>query len=198
MDPRFRRSRDALRAAVLELAAGMPVAEVSVTAICREAGVTRTTFYQHAASPTDLLADALGDEIAQVIAMFQDDDGSIRAGAGFRDSERALLQHIADRAVVYRGALSPHLLPQLRANIERVIRTGLVAHLHRYPSSLPRGVVATDESALHLLAAYAAGGTVAAIELWLVDEPADVERGVRLIFAASPDFWFAGTGESRH
>jgi AcrR family transcriptional regulator len=197
MDPRFRRSRDALRAAVLEFAAAMPVADLSVTAICRKAGLTRTTFYQHAASPVDLLADALGDEIAQVIAAFQDDDGSIRAGAGFRDSERALLQHIADRALVYRGALSPHLLPQLRANIERVIRAGLVAHLRRYPQSLPAGVAAGDEGALSLLAAYAAGGTVAAIELWLVDEPADVDRGVRLILAASPDFWFAGTGEPR-
>ena len=58
MDARARRSRESLRRAVIALSGRMPIATVTASAICLEAGVTRDTFYRHAANPEDLLADA--------------------------------------------------------------------------------------------------------------------------------------------
>lgn len=110
--------------------------------------------------------------------------------ADFRAGEHALLTHVAGRAVVYRNALDPQLLAPLRANLERVIRDYLRDHLSRHPENLPVGIEAEDLSAVGVVAAYAAAGTVGAVEAWLAEEPLDVERGVRLILAASPEFWF--------
>ncbi|WP_327436570.1 MULTISPECIES: hypothetical protein [unclassified Streptomyces] len=186
MDSRFLRSQRSLRTAVLQLAAEQSPQSLSVAAVCRVAGVTRDTFYRHAGSPVDLLASALGEEIAEVVGGYGDMSGL----ADFRAGEHALLTHVAGRAVVYRNALDPQLLAPLRANLERVIRDYLRDHLSRHPENLPVGIEAEDLSAVGVVAAYAAAGTVGAVEAWLAEEPLDVERGVRLILAASPEFWF--------
>jgi AcrR family transcriptional regulator len=200
VDPRFRRSRDALRAAVLEAAAVEPVGSLSVADLCRAAGVTRDTFYRHAASPEALLADTLGDEVRAVTEAGQDAEGGVQLAGGFRAAERALLTHVAARATVYRNAMRPVLPALLRANFERVLREALVAHLRRYPETVPPPADARDERDLLILAGYAATGTLGAIEAWLGGEDGhggelDVDRGVRLILAASPGFWFTATGE---
>lgn len=52
---------------MLQLAAEQSPQSLSVAAVCRVAGVTRDTFYRHAGSPVDLLASALGEEIAEVV-----------------------------------------------------------------------------------------------------------------------------------
>lgn len=193
MDPRYLRSQTALRTAVHRLASEQSISEISVAQLCREAGVTRDTFYRHASSPLVLLADMLGSEIERVVGAYQNEAGAIRDGADFPAAERALLAHVVDNIAVYRAAMEPRMLAPLRHNFEHTIRLGLLAYLGEHPEILPAGVAADDESAARLLASYAASGTVGAIESWVLDaEPGvapDIDRGVRLILAASPQFW---------
>ncbi|MEH3089103.1 MAG: TetR family transcriptional regulator [Microbacterium arborescens] len=180
MDPRSMRSRDALRRAGLELAASRPVAEISVAEICRVAGVTRDTFYRHADAPVALVADALADELDTALGAVGDLESISRA-------ETLLLTHVRSRADVYRGALQPSLAAPVRAVLERAVAVGLVDWLARHPEIRPAAV--DDDAAREIAIAYAAGGTVAAIEVWLRAGAEDVAWATRAILAASPEWW---------
>ncbi|HEY0249582.1 MAG TPA: hypothetical protein VGC45_15120 [Gryllotalpicola sp.] len=197
MDPRYRRSREALRAAVYELAAVQPVTEITVTELCRVAGVTKDTFYRHASSPLGLLADMLSEELEAFAAPPAGVAGRAAADGGLRAAEHSLLEHVATHAEVYRAAMRPQLTMLLRSNLERIVRDALIAQLHERPEIIPSEVDRDDEAALRLLASYAASGTVGAIESWLAEPELDVDRGVRLILAASPRFWLGETAPER-
>lgn len=184
MDPRALRSRTALHDAVLALTARTPLEALSAAEICRTAGVTRDTFYRHATNPTDLLATALSAEIEALPVRDRIDD-----------AERDLLEHVRDRAEVYRHAMNPALAAPVRAALERVLRAGLDAWLDAHPGIAPDAVRA-DASARAIAVAYAAGGTVAAIEHWLqgAEGALDVESATRAILAASPEWWLRSRG----
>lgn len=181
MDARSRRSRESLRAAVLTLAGATPISEVTASAISLQAGVTRDTFYRHADSPTTLLADALSAEIDEAMEVLPQADV-------IGDGERALLEHVHRRADVYRGAMHPLLAAPVRDNLQRSISAGLVLWAELHPRIIP-AVFADDAAAMRIAVAYAAAGTVGAIEEWLRSGDDDIERAVRLILAASPEWW---------
>lgn len=191
MDPRALRSRTALRGAVLSLAERTPVASLTVAEVCRHAGVTRDTFYRHASGPTELVAAALAAEIE---ALPERD----RLG----DAERDLIVHIHARREVYRHAMSPTLAAPVRAQLERVLAEGLHAWLDEHPDLAPEPV-RTDAAARDIAVAYAAGGTVAALEAWLrrgddagaaVHPDDDIETATRAILVASPEWWLRTRG----
>ena len=50
-------AQDAIRRAVLRLAARKPLHKISVTEICREAPVHRSTFYKYYGSPYDVMGE---------------------------------------------------------------------------------------------------------------------------------------------
>ena len=181
MDARSRRSRESLRAAVLRLAGTTPITTVTASAICAEAGVTRDTFYRHADSPVSLLADALAAEIEEAMEVLPHTDA-------IGDGERALLEHVHRRADVYRGAMQPLLAAPVRSNLERSISAGLVLWAELHPTIIP-SEFASDAAAMRIAVAYAAAGTVGAVEEWLRSDDDDIERAVRLIIAASPEWW---------
>lgn len=181
MDARARRSQEKLRSAVISLATDTPISEITASAICREAGVTRDTFYRHANSPVDLLADALSAEIDEVMTVLP------RAEA-IGDGERALLDHVQRRAAVYRGAMHPLLAAPVRGNLEQSIRGGLELWARLHPHIVP-AVFVDDEAAMRMAIAYAASGTVGAIEEWLRGSDTEIERAVEVILAASPEWW---------
>lgn len=165
---------------MLDLAGRTPVADITVSGICSAAGVTRDTFYRHAEGPVQLLADALSAEIDEAMRILPQTDA-------IGDGERALLEHVQRRASIYRGAMHPLLAAPIRSNLEESIRSGLVLWTELHPRIVP--TVFEDPSAMRIAVAYAAAGTVGAIEEWLRSEDDDIERAVRLILAASPEWW---------
>lgn len=181
MDARARRSQESLREAVLELAERMPIADVTVSAVCRAAGVTRDTFYRHAESPVHLLADALAAEIDVAMEI-------LPHAEVIGDGERVLLTHVHRRASVYRGAMHPLLAAPIRSTLEGSLRSGLLLWAELHPQIVP-DVFADDPAALRIAVAYAAAGTVGAIEEWLRSDDDDIDRAVRLILTASPEWW---------
>lgn len=181
MDARARHSREKLRSAAIALADRTPITDVTASAICREAGVTRDTFYRHTNSPLDLLADALSAEIDEAMTILPTTDV-------IGDGERALLEHVQRRATVYRGAMHPLLAAPVRSNLDLSIRRGLELWARLHPHIVP-AIFIDDEVAMRMAIAYAAAGTVGAIEEWLRSDDTDIERAVEVILAASPEWW---------
>ena len=55
MDPRYVRKETEIRVALLKLLETTPIADISTTALCKQAGISRNTFYCHYPSPAALL-----------------------------------------------------------------------------------------------------------------------------------------------
>ena len=197
MDPQFRRSQTALRTAVYELASTRAPTDISVTELCRAAGVTRETFYRHSASPLELLAATLAAEIDRLPRAWEEAVIARAPEDLFPAMARELLAHVAARADVYRAAMRPSLPSPLRTILEQMMRPGLIAYLQERPGLIPEAVDRTDDFGLGMLASYTASGCVGAIEWWLRGGDLDLDRGVRLLMAATPAFWMSTNAATR-
>lgn len=62
-DPRYIRSQSKLFNAIISLATDLPLEKITVTAIADKAGVHRSTVYEHADSPKQLLHKAITQEL---------------------------------------------------------------------------------------------------------------------------------------
>jgi AcrR family transcriptional regulator len=191
MDARQRRTRARLHAAVLAAARDTPVAELSVTALAREAGVHRSTFYEHASSPGDLLRQALLAEL--------DPLRSDLLGAPEADTEQAVaattrrvLEHVRRHAPVYRRGLAPDsgpgsldglLADHFLESSRQLLRSGRL-HLPLHVEGMADDVVAD------IAARFVARGTVGAIQGWLdlPGEP-DVDVFAAVYAVLLPSWW---------
>ncbi|MEG3615516.1 TetR/AcrR family transcriptional regulator [Isoptericola haloaureus] len=198
MDPRQRRTRASLRAAILELAGQRPVGELTVAEVARAAGVTRDTFYRHTTSPTELLAGVLEEELRRIEPpQHGEPDEFVRA-------ETQLLHHVVDHRAIYRAALVDGADGRLREVLHTVIAARLDEYLRANPQAapaIPGGLPATDARAV--LVAYSAAGTVGAISAWLRadGDRADIPALARTIVAGGPPAWYeppAPTGQGAH
>ncbi|GAA1467241.1 TetR/AcrR family transcriptional regulator [Microbacterium thalassium] len=186
MDARQRRTRENLRRAIYDLASLRPVGALTVSEIAREAGVTRDTFYRHAASPEDLLASVLEEELAGI-------EPPARSTADeFVRAEIDLVRHVAAHAPLYRAALVDGRDGHLRDVLHRVIATRLDEYLAANPDvvpPVPDGMDAAGARAVWV--AYAAAGTVGAIAQWLRSGAGDtsIEPLARTIIAGHPAWW---------
>lgn len=194
VDPRSARTADALRTAVLDLAREGPVAEVGVSELCRRAGVSRDTFYRYAGSPLDLFARALDTDLAEITRTDRLPERAAAGSSVFEEPERQLLRLVADHAHALRLSMSPRLPSVVREVFLARMEAGLIEHLERHPGIVARALgdpeAGSDAFAVTVLAAYAASGTVGAIETWLLHgDVTDVDGAVRLVLAASPEWW---------
>ncbi|MFF2778525.1 TetR/AcrR family transcriptional regulator [Streptomyces sp. NPDC058052] len=105
-DPRTARTRAKLRAALLEECADRPLAEVSVAALVRRAGVGRATFYLHYADMEALAVDACADIVREAV-------DALHAWRGVPDPATpppalsAFFEEFAPHAGLYRELLGP-------------------------------------------------------------------------------------------
>ena len=214
MDARQLRTRDALTRAIRELASERTVAEITVTDVALRAGISRPTFYAHAASPGALLGTVLGAELQQLREEFDRlSEQSADESLPLERFQAALVEHVYRNAAIYRHNLRHRLPPELRDVLIDHIEWGLVDHLTRHPHIAPHDpeldalATAADagngraneadvtearyrEAALY--SAMAASGTVAALETWLrVPDPLHPERAVSAIRRGTAQWWTA-------
>ena len=81
---------------------------VTVAELSSRAQVPRTSFYSHASSPTELLVNALVEEITPGVEQLQLRlaDPDLDFSTYWEDFYRLVLQHVADRRRVYTQAVS--------------------------------------------------------------------------------------------
>lgn len=182
MDPRQRRTRDALARVIIELASTRSTRSITVSEVAQAAGVSRDTFYRHATSPARLLASVLDEQLEQL--PMPDGDGATT----ILTAERQLLEHIAEHASIYENALVSGSEGEVREMLVRRIAVKLSAYAQLHPEILPH---AADNAPIHEFAvSYAAHGTVGAIESWLRSaDRLSVEEAASTIVAVSPSWW---------
>lgn len=187
MDPRKQRSQERLYAAALELAAGRPMSELSVTQIADAARVHRSTFYEHADSPQALVEAALTAELDVLREALMSDRSD--AATSLTTVTRGVLEHVLRHADIYRrelsdggGALHAMLSRHFRGTSEALIERGRV-EIDIAVEGTPPAVVG-DAAARFL-----ADGTVGLIDGWLRRPHPQVEQFLRLYTALLPDWW---------
>ncbi|AMM18835.1 hypothetical protein AX769_00110 [Frondihabitans sp. PAMC 28766] len=170
--------------------------DVTVSELARAAEVTRDTFYRHATSVTDLLTLAIRELLEEFGAAYSAElPPRSELATVLRESEPALLHHIAEHANVYRTALSgPNASPVYRTLVDFLARS-LELALREYPDIAPLPPDELDGSAVAMISVYGAAGFVAAVREWLViGDLDDVDRAVRVISSGAPQWWSRATG----
>ena len=78
-DKRVRRTKKAIREALLRLMQDKAVAQVTTTELCREADINRNTFYAHYSTPEDVFAEIEKELLAELTAMVENgyDEGKV-------------------------------------------------------------------------------------------------------------------------
>lgn len=164
-DPRARRTRARLHAAILHLAAHQDPAALTMAAVARHADVNRATVYQHYPDLDTLLAEAMEQAVtrlARAAALCPLDAPPDHAPPPLLD----LFTHLAESAPLYRRMLGTHGSARFTTRLRQGLTTALADRFtsgHRPPA--PDGVPAD----LH--AAYLAGALTGVITHWLTEHP---------------------------
>lgn len=87
------RSRDAIRKAVLALAQNKPVQKISITEICQEAGIHRSTFYKYYGCQSDVVKDILNELVLYTADHVMT---CLRAGSSIRTALCNALEYLAE------------------------------------------------------------------------------------------------------
>ena len=196
MDQWRRASGKALLVAALRLSTTKPISEVSVAELCREASVTRDTFYRYAGRPIDVLATALDRDLPELSV-----SPPASEGGGVRNMDAAIrtfMDHVSRNRAIYRLASRPHLDSALRDVLQSRVEALLAEHARTHPEILPSITgqqPRPDEVAM--LVTFTASGALGAVERWLAtDDPVGVDRMIDVISAASAPWWFLSRGEA--
>jgi AcrR family transcriptional regulator len=100
LDRRTRRTREALRAAMMGLMADRGWDDIDVQSLCERADVGRSTFYQHYANKEELLTASFSDLRAFLLA-----DAARRTDLGALAFLPGLLAHAQEAQAVFRALL---------------------------------------------------------------------------------------------
>ena len=185
-EPRALRSRTLILAAVREAVVDTPVDQLTVTGICRRAGVHRVTFYGHWPDVQAAASEAFAEVIDRLAAVDESDVADAATPVDLAVYyERALvaqLTEIRDHRAVYRSlAASPAFARRLLESLAD--RAGLAV---RALAAL--GVVVPGND-VGLATAHIAGGVVSASLYWASTDDEDVETAARIIYAQLPAWW---------
>lgn len=128
-DARVVRTREALRAAMTELAAESPLDAITVRAIAARAGVGYATFFRHYADKDELLAEVsellIREFLQQVRPIMQQAD---RAAAA-----RSLCQYVLDHLAIHKALLAGGSGETVRAEMLSQAMTVMAAARQRKP-----------------------------------------------------------------
>jgi AcrR family transcriptional regulator len=163
-DPRAVRTRERLRAAFDAAVQDQSPSQMSVAALTRTAGVSRTSFYEHYGSPEDLALDALDDLFATV----RDLDIGYRAGSEVSPAEAsrramtALVAFVEARRATYARLLGPGATATVHAEVV----AAYVEHATAALAAAPRRPAEADPV---VTARFLAGGVLTVLGSWLKD-----------------------------
>lgn len=150
-DPRVAKTRAALGAAILALAAEKPFSDITILEIAERAGVGYASFFRHYRDKDALLAevaDSMVDDLTAIImpAVQEDDTGAASV---------AICRFVDEHRLICRALLSGGAESEIR---RRIVRRS-IAHDHAAGESSP---VPTE-----LLTAHCVSATLGLLTWWL-------------------------------
>ncbi|WP_162916390.1 TetR/AcrR family transcriptional regulator [Cohaesibacter haloalkalitolerans] len=188
-DIRIERTRARLAEAVLTLAAESDIAGVSVAELARRAGVNRSTFYDHAQSPVELLTRVLSQDLDHMRRTGMEQlrrDGQLLRYLT-RSTLREIIRHVVRHEAIYAGPSCSSSTFALRVVLAEHIEQSMLTILGEGFVSMP----VADDQLVPLMAAFLGHGAAGAIEAWLgLPSPRDEDRLLSTIEAMYPP-WLA-------
>ncbi|WP_342023353.1 TetR/AcrR family transcriptional regulator [Arthrobacter citreus] len=184
-EPRTARTREALESGLWELLRDSELSEISVAALCRQAGVHRTTFYGHHRSIFEFAESFYADAVDRLGAVDVDLGGAGRTraevGLLYVDAVRQILRHTRAERRVYRALFSTGSFPGVLADGLRCrFRIALkVWDAHGLVPALDLDVVA----------AFLGGAYASWFEQWVAGEDDDVEAQLATLVHLLPPWW---------
>ena len=154
MDPRYVRKETEIRVPLLKLLETTPIADISTTALCKQAGISRNTFYCHYPSPAALLETIENEFIDLIVGIV---DSTI-------DSDyESLLRQIC-QAMLDNRKLATLLLSD---NGNRRFLERMVGTMHsQIMTHWTKSGIALDVDDLELLFTYTTYGVERCIRRW--------------------------------
>lgn len=188
-DPRPARTRAAIYDAVERLAGG-DGAEVSVNAVTRAAGVSRSAFYAQFSDLDDLAVAMLVDAFRRIgtddVAARADTVTGADAHALAAASIGRLVDHIAHRRAFYRASLEWRLTSRVHETVVSAFADQVLATMRVLGERVPAAVDQQDA------ARFIAGGAVSILTAWLrEDRPSAPESLVTRLMTPMPE-WLVG------
>ena len=158
-DPRALRTRRKLVDAFHAAVADADPAAMSVASLTRAAGVNRTSFYSHFASPEDLAIHALSD----LFDVMGDADILMPAQEASRRALEDIVGFVHERRDSYARVLGPGAAPRLVMAVTEAFTERTVASLERIGTRPPG-------ADLRVTARFLAGGVLGVFGTWLSDD----------------------------
>ncbi|UOQ56194.1 TetR/AcrR family transcriptional regulator [Leucobacter allii] len=193
VDARQLRTRAALHAAVLELAASGDIDGVTVTALAERAGVHRSTVYEHGGSPQGVLQRALAVELDALREAHLRDVAPAGVAAALREVTLGVFAHVERHAAVYRnleGSVGTTLHSFLSEHFQASTRLLIAQSRLRIPLDEPDVAPALLEEAA---ARFVADGVVGLISVWLRGPGLhDPEVALAMLERLLPAWWPPG------
>lgn len=209
MDARQRRTSLKLAEVILRLANDRRPSELTVSEVTSAAGINRSTFYQHAVSPTDLLENVLRAELDDIRTRYLPSSAGGTGPTMLGDVTVAVLEHINSHATIYSRGLdgssgSASLYPLLSQHFRQSVQQLLDHHTVELPlaaiASTPTAEgpdggqsAVSEEFVAEAAARVIADGTVGAIDVWLhTPEPRSVDQFTAVYRLIMPSWWPLG------
>ncbi|MDM4762780.1 TetR family transcriptional regulator [Galbitalea sp. SE-J8] len=189
MDARQRRTRARLFAAAIALAEEGPIAEVTMTRVARVAEVHRSTVYEHAGSPAELLRAALTAPLDGVRSRF-DDVSAADIDERVREVTIEVFELVARHADIYARELDAdgaNLRSMLGSHFAATSRELMARGAIRVPFTVD-GIDADE-----LAASWFADAFVGVIAVWLRSGRRDTRALLVAVEQLYPDWWPGGT-----
>ncbi|WP_104102356.1 TetR/AcrR family transcriptional regulator [Arthrobacter sp. 08Y14] len=184
-EPRTVRTREALESGLWELLRDHELADISVSALCRQAGVHRTTFYGHHRNIFEFAGSVYAGVVDRLGTVDVDQRGTGRTveeiNLLYVDSVRRILQHTKSEAKVYRALFHTEtFLGIMAVGLGR--RFLLSLHVWQAHGVVPR-------INLEAAAAFLGGAYASWIEQWVLSEDDDVEAWLASLVYLLPQWW---------
>lgn len=170
-DPRYQRVRGRLIQALLELAATRPAESITVSELTSAAGVSRASFYAHAASPAGLLADLLIGELQAELDQFSEQ--MAHPGADYIDLWRQIYLVLLAQVRRYQGVYT--IITAQESSVSSALTAYFEAAARPYIQALTAQLEGPPASELWVAMALhqQAHNMMAVIRAWIVTGMAD-------------------------
>jgi len=184
-DPRPARTRASIYAAVAELTRE-PGQDVSVNAILRASGISRSGFYANFTGLDDLLVKMLSDAYEDLGATYLTTKTAHPAEAA-RQAQERLVAFISERRAFIRSSLDWPVGSRAHETIIQAYANGIHGAIEARGDSAPAGVDIDD------LSLFIAGGAVTLLTRWIREGDDTVPQTVVVdrLLAVMPD-WLVG------
>ncbi len=144
-----------LKEGLIRLLKEKPLDKISITELCREAGINRTTFYRHYELPKDVLMEMQSD-------YFED---------SFKHLQKPMATNDIEQFFVYLREHSELVKLFLQYNSDADWAEFFTRMFSIFPDDLkPKAFRNIDENSAKLLSTYLAGGTFFLARKWIMED----------------------------